>query len=161
EAECDHLVGRIAEKISADVSGITIDALLRTLPEAVYVTDANGVITYYNEAAAELWGTRPEIGKSTFCGSWKLYSLDGAPMAHEACPMAVALRERRPVRDAEAIAERPDGSRITFQPFPTPIIDANGVLLGGVNVLIDLTDRQIMDETAQRYTAIIESSDDA
>ena len=161
EAECDQLVGRIAEKISADVSGITIDALLRTLPEAVYVTDANGVITFYNEAAAELWGTRPEIGKSTFCGSWKLYSLDGAPMAHEACPMAVALRERRPVRDAEAIAERPDGSRITFQPFPTPIIDANGVLLGGVNVLIDLTDRQIMDETAQRYTAIIESSDDA
>lgn len=161
EAERDQLVGRIAQDIAADAPGITIDALLGALPEAVYVTDPRGLITFYNEAAAKLWGTRPVIGKSSFCGSWKLYAPDGTPMAHDACPMAVALRERRAVRDVEAIAERPDGSRVLFQSFPTPIVDANGVLRGAVNMLIDLTGRQNMDETAQRYTAIIESSDDA
>ena len=37
--------------------------LMEALGVAVYTTDAAGVITYFNEAAAELWGRRPEIGK--------------------------------------------------------------------------------------------------
>ena len=44
------------------------------LPAAVYITDIDGVITYYNEAAAWLWGWRPEIGKNQWCGSWKLWA---------------------------------------------------------------------------------------
>ncbi|HTM76086.1 MAG TPA: PAS domain S-box protein, partial [Devosia sp.] len=145
----------------ADAPTITIEALLGALPEAVYMTDANGLITFYNEAAAELWGTRPEIGKSSFCGSWKLRWPDGTPMAHHECPMAIALRERRPIRDVEAIAERPDGTLIPFLAFPTPIFGPDGALLGAVNMLVDITDRQSADETAQRYAAIVESSDDA
>ena len=145
----------------ASVPTITVDALLEALPEAVYMTDANGLITFYNEAAAELWGTRPEIGKSTFCGSWRLRRPDGTPMAHSECPMAMALRERRPIRDVEAIAERPDGTFIPFLAFPTPILGPDGTLLGAVNMLVDVTDRQSADETAQRYAAIVESSDDA
>jgi PAS domain-containing protein len=47
--------------------------LLETLPVAIYETDAMGRITYYNAAAAELWGVKPELGKSEFCKSWKLY----------------------------------------------------------------------------------------
>ena len=35
------------------------NGLLDALPAAVYTTDAAGRITYYNEAAAELWGHRP------------------------------------------------------------------------------------------------------
>lgn len=44
-------------------------AVLRALPAAIYITDAAGRITFFNEAAAELWGCRPELGESTFCGS--------------------------------------------------------------------------------------------
>src|SRR5215471_19837426 len=33
--------------------------LLNALPAAVYTTDAAGRITYYNDAAAALWGYRP------------------------------------------------------------------------------------------------------
>ena len=40
------------------------DALLRGLPAGVYRTDHEGRITYYNEAAAALWGRRPELGES-------------------------------------------------------------------------------------------------
>ena len=35
--------------------------LLQALPAAIYVTDAAGRITFYNEAAAELWGQHPEL----------------------------------------------------------------------------------------------------
>lgn len=117
----------------------TSSEFLEAFGVAVYTTDANGVLTSYNEAAVELWGRRPEIGKDRWCGSWRLFRPDGAPLQHEECPMGVALRENRPVRGEEAIAERPDGSRVWFMPFPTPLRDASGALRGAVNVLVDVT----------------------
>jgi PAS domain-containing protein len=47
--------------------------ILDALPTAIYTTDAAGRITYFNEAAAALWGHRPQIGTSEWCGSWKLF----------------------------------------------------------------------------------------
>lgn len=145
----------------APPAGLELEAILEALPEAVYTTDAAGRITFYNSAAAMMWGVEPEIGKSTFCGSWKLYWPDGTPLPHDECPMATALSERRVVRGLSAIAERPDGSRIPFMAFPTPIFDAEGKLVGAVNMLVDIADRMVADEAAQRYAAIVQSSDDA
>jgi len=135
--------------------------LLEVLPAAVYTTDAAGRITFYNQAAVDLAGRRPELGSDQWCVTWRLYWPDGAPMRHDECPMAVAIRERRPVRGEEAIAERPDGSRVTFVPYPTPLYDTSGQFLGAVNMLIDVGDRRRADEYAERLGAIVESSDDA
>lgn len=120
--------------------------LLEALPAAVYTTDAAGRITFYNRAAVELWGCRPELGKSEWCGSWRLYWPDGRPMRHDECPMAVALKENRAVRGGEAIAERPDGTRVPFLPYPTPLRDASGTLVGAVNMLVDITHRKQSEE---------------
>src|SRR5687767_8023545 len=67
--------------------------LMNALPAAIYTTDAEGRITYFNEAAAALWGYRPELGKSEWCGSWKLFWPDGRALAHAQCPMAIAVKE--------------------------------------------------------------------
>lgn len=123
--------------------------LLDALPAAVYTTDAAGRITYYNEAAVELWGQRPPLGSSEWCGSWKLYWPDGTPMAHADCPMAIALQEDRPVRGMEAAAERPDGTRVPFIPYPTPLHDEAGRLLGAVNMLVDITERKRAEDHQQ------------
>jgi two-component system, chemotaxis family, CheB/CheR fusion protein len=37
--------------------------LIEALPGAVYTTDAAGLITSFNPAAAEIWGREPELGK--------------------------------------------------------------------------------------------------
>ncbi len=120
--------------------------LLQALPVAVYTIDTKGRITYFNEAAAELWGHRPQLGSSEWCGSWKLYWPDGTPMQHSECPMAIALKEDRPVRGMEAIAERPDGTRVPFIPYPTPLHDEAGRLIGAVNMLVDITERKRAEE---------------
>jgi PAS domain S-box-containing protein len=145
----------------SSATDVNVQHILEALPEPIYMTDASGRITFYNSAAVEMWGVRPEIGKSEFCGSWKLYWPDGRPLAHHECPMAIALKEGRANRGLEAIAERPDGTRIPFLAFPTPLFDADGRLTGAVNMLIDLTERAIVDDAAQRFSAIVESSDDA
>ena len=120
--------------------------ILENLPAAVYATDAAGRITFYNKAAVELAGRTPNIGKDEWCVSWKLFNTDGSPLPHDQCPMAVALREDRPVRGAEAVAERPDGTRIPFLPFPTPLHDADGRLVGAVNLLVDISERKLAEE---------------
>ncbi len=90
--------------------------LLEALPAAVYTTDAEGRITFFNKAAVEMAGGTPLQGQQ-WCVSWRLYTPDGTPLPHDECPMAVALKENRPVRGAEALAERPDGSRIPVHPL--------------------------------------------
>jgi len=134
--------------------------LLEALPVAVYTTDAQGCITFYNQAAAELWGHTPELG-SQWCGSWRLYWPDGRPLPHDECPMAVALKEGREVRGAEAVVERPDGTRVRFRPYPTLLRDASGRIRGAVNLLMDVTEQYDAHLESERLAAIVVSSDDA
>ncbi|CAI8941978.1 PAS domain-containing sensor histidine kinase [Pseudomonas brassicacearum] len=115
--------------------------LLEALPAAVYTTDADGRITFYNRAAVELSGRTPRLGDQ-WCVTWKLFNTDGSFLPHDQCPMAVALKENRPIRGVEAIAERPDGSRVPFTPFPTPLHDADGNLVGAINMLVDISERK-------------------
>jgi PAS domain S-box-containing protein len=135
--------------------------LLEALPAAVYTTDVDGRITFYNAAAVELWGHRPEIGSARWCGSWRLYWPDGRPMAHEECPMAKTLRQGRPILGAEAVAERPDGTRVPFAPYPALLKDGSGQIRGAINLLIDITDRKDGEFASAHLAAIVASSDDA
>ena len=138
-----------------------VPEVLDALPVAVYTTDAEGRITFYNDAAAELWGCRPKLGTAYWCGSWRLYWPDGRPMAHHECPMALAIKEGRPIRDVEAILERPDGARIPFRPYPTPLKDDSGRVTGAVNLLVETTDLKRAEIESARLAAIVVSSDDA
>jgi PAS domain S-box-containing protein len=140
---------------------ITGTDLLETLPVAVYTTDADGRITFYNRAAGELWGHNPELGSSQWCGSWRLYWPDGRPLPHDECPMAIALKEGREVRGVEAVAERPDGTRVRFRPYPSPLRDPSGRLVGAVNLLMDVTGQHDTHLESERLASIVVSSDDA
>ena len=123
--------------------------LIAAIPAAIYSTDAAGKITYYNEAAVEFAGRRPTLGSDDWCVTWKMYWPDGTPLPHDECPMALALKEGRPIRGKEAVAERPDGTRIPFIPFPTPLHDESGKLIGAINMLVDISERR-QAETQQR-----------
>ena len=119
-----------------------LKALLDDHPMPIYLTDADGWVTFFNRACVDFAGRAPVPGQDRWCVTWRLHTEGGAYLAHDACPMAVAIRERRPVRGAVAVAERPDGTRVLFTPYPTPILDDSGTLAGAVNILIDSTDRR-------------------
>ena len=123
--------------------------LFAAIPAAIYTTDAQGKITYFNQAAVEFSGRTPALGSDEWCVTWKLFMPDGTPLPHDQCPMAVALREGRAVRGAEAVAERPDGTRVPFIPFPTPLRDSFGRITGAINMLVDISERR-QAETQQR-----------
>ena len=126
-----------------------LQELLAAIPAAIYTTDANGKVTYFNQAAVELAGRTPVLGSDEWCVTWKLYNPDGTPLPHDQCPMAIALKEGRQIRNAEAVAERPDGTRVPFIPFPTPLRDISGKIVGAINMLVDISERR-QAETQQR-----------
>lgn len=135
--------------------------MLAALPVAIYTTDAEGTITFYNQAAIELWGRSPILGHEKWCGALRLFWPDGRPMRHAESPMAQALKTGKPIRNVEVLLERPDGKRIAILPSATPILKENGALLGAINMLVDLTERHQTQQTQEHFTAIVASSDDA
>lgn len=146
----------------ASVSGIlTSRDFLRVMPIAAYLTDEAGTLIFYNDLAADIWCLKPRLREVRHCGSLRLYTPDGTPLPHADSPMAMALREKRAVRDHHLLVERPDGSRLPVRAFAAPIFNSGGVLSGGVNLLIEEPDDSFADETTQRMRAIIQSSDDA
>jgi PAS domain S-box-containing protein len=126
-----------------------LQELIAAIPAAIYTTDAQGKITYYNQAAAELAGRPPTIGSDEWCVTWKLYHPNGTPLPYDQCPMAIALKEGRAIRNAELVAERPDGTRVPFIPYPTPLRDGAGKIVGAINMLVDVSERKHA-ETQQR-----------
>jgi PAS domain-containing protein len=130
---------------AARTSPAQLHDLLETLPAPIYTTDADGWVTFFNRACIDFAGRMPIPGKDRWCVTWKLFTTDGAFLPHEQCPMAVAIKERREVRGAVALAERPDGTRVMFTPWPTPLYDEHGDIVGAVNILIDVTDERQAD----------------
>ena len=63
-------------------------------------------------------------------------------MAIEDCPTEIALKRGRPVRGREAIIERLDGTRVPILPYPTPLRDETGAVIGVVNMTVDITERK-------------------
>jgi signal transduction histidine kinase/ActR/RegA family two-component response regulator len=118
--------------------------LLEKLPAAAYTCDCEGLITYYNRRAVSLWGREPTLNDPVdrFCGSFKMFTFEGVPIAHDQCWMARTLFENKEYNGEELLVERPDGTRVAVLAHANPLHDEDGDLRGAVNVLVDISDRK-------------------
>ena len=132
----------LSAALAAVNSGGDFEPALDQLPVPVYVTDPQGFVTYWNSACVEFAGRVPKRGKDRWCVTWQIYTTAGDRLPHDKCPMATAIKQQQPVRDQVAIAARPDGTRVAFKPYPTPIFDKDGTLTACVNMLIDVSEQQ-------------------
>ena len=130
--------------------------MVEILPVAIYTTDAEGRLTYFNAAAVKLSGRVPELGTDHWCVTWKLFLPDGTPLPHDQCPMAVALKGGEVPNGIECIAQRPDGTRFWFSPCPVVLRNAEGQIVGGINLLFDITERKNAElEATENFRAIV------
>lgn len=128
--------------------------LMETMAVAVYTCDLEGRVNFHNDAAVSLWGRKPELGVELWCGSHKMYTLDGTWMPHDQCPAAISLKERRAVK-AEALVQRPDGKIRHVLVFPRPEYDINGHMIGLINAVVDITERKILERQKDEFMGII------
>jgi len=126
--------------------------LLDDLPAGAYICDRDGLITYFNQHALELWGRAPRLNDPSdrFCGSFRLFAADGSAIPRDQCWMALALKTDREYNGHEIVIERPDGQRRTALAHASPIHDESGTVLGAVNVLTDITERKQAEDVLKR-----------
>ncbi|MGA6925207.1 MAG: response regulator, partial [Desulfosarcina sp.] len=125
--------------------------------------DAEGVLTYYNDQAVQIWGRTPAIGDTDqrFCGSYRLYREDATPLAHEQTPMATVLRHATRIRGQEIIIERPDGSRAWVSVNIDPLFDEQEHPCGAISVFTDITERKqaeaLLEQSEKRLRVLNEN----
>lgn len=135
--------------------------LIDILPAAVYTCNKEGLITYYNDFAAAMWGRKPEVGKEVWSGSWRLYSSEGEQLDPDRSPMASVARSGHEEPATEIIIERPDGRLINVVPHVKPLFNDDQQLDGVMIMLEDISQRKTDSEKAAMLAAIIRSSNAA
>src|SRR5262245_21667624 len=126
-----------------------------------YTCDRDGLITYFNPAAATLLGQAPRLNDPAgrFCASSELYQSDGARIDPTECWTALAMRNGRAC-SAEVQVGQTDGSRRTVVAHASPIRDVTGRIVGAVNLLTDCGERRD-EHLGGLLTAVVQSSEDA
>src|SRR5262245_4814533 len=127
--------------------------LLGALPAAIHTTDTAGRITYCNKAAVDLWGVSPELGKDKCADLGRLYYPNGGWVPPEQCPTKKCLADRQALQPQEVVFERPDGRRIPIIPYPAPLTDESGELVGVVSMKIDITERKQAEQALAERNA--------
>ncbi|MBS0431127.1 MAG: PAS domain S-box protein [Proteobacteria bacterium] len=115
--------------------------LIDAMPAAIYAIDAQGRLTHFNAAAAEISDGALEAGSDQWNAKWKLHGEDGSPLPPERMP-EVRSGFGRPAAGIEAIVERADGTRRWFIPCRAPLHDVHGRPAGSIVMLIDISDRK-------------------
>ena len=161
----NDITQNIIDKRNLEQSETKFKDLIYNLPEAVYTCDKDGYIQIYNNAAVKLWGKEPVAGKDQWAGSMKIFNSDGSELPLEKCPMAITIKEARPVYGNEVMVQRPDGEMRHVLTSPTPMFNEKGELTGAVNMLIDITAKKereiVIKKTEEKYKNLIEQASDA
>jgi PAS domain-containing protein len=111
--------------------------LASNLATAMFLLDADGVLVFYNDAAALLFG-KPfaeigEIPSAEFGIELKLTRPGGESIRRRDTPSGVALFEHRPAHETLSVTGY-DGVRRTLEQTAYPLFGAVGDLAGVVSV---------------------------
>jgi len=118
---------------------------LESLADAVIATDPAGTISFLNAAAEKLTGwKREEAVGLPVAEVFRVSDADGAPID---CPIRAAMRSSSPVGlPAVATLAAKDGRVLTIDDTAAPILDDAGILLGGVVVFRDVTEKRALEQ---------------
>ena len=118
----------------------SLEQALEMLPVGAYTCDADGLITAYNQRAAQIWGRHPALRSPTerYCGAHRVFALDGSAVGMDRCWMALTLQTGECYGGREALVEQPGGERIRILSDAAPIRDDRGRVVGAINILVDV-----------------------
>jgi sigma-B regulation protein RsbU (phosphoserine phosphatase) len=116
--------------------------ILNALSEAVYITDLDRKILFWNDTAEQLtgWSSERIVGSSCFDDILAHVDIDGHKLCgDEFCPLRRAITTNEPNRIPEIVfAQRADGSRIPVEVTVAPLRRADGKVIGGIESFRDL-----------------------
>jgi PAS domain S-box-containing protein len=124
--------------------------------DAIVSKDLNGIITSWNKAAERMFGyaAAEAIGQSI------RMIIPSDRQAEEDLVLA-RIRAGEAIRHFETIRLRKDGRLVPISLSVSPILDDAGRVVGASKIARDISERTHAEGVRRRFTAVVESSDDA
>lgn len=134
-------------------------SLFDSLPIAAYTCDAQGLLTYFNAKAVELWGRTPTLRDpaNRYTGAHQLWSADGAALTPDQGWTAQSLRTGKSFIAQELIVERADGQKRTTLSHVSLLRAGDGSVRGVVHLLVDITELRQAEESLRQKQEILQA----
>ena len=128
-------------------------AILAQLAEGVIVADAEGRLTFVNDAAARLHGVaRLDVAPDQYSQTYHLFTESGEAYPPSDLPLARAVRGET-VEDARWRVHRPDGTDVLAVGSARPVLDDAGRQVGAVLTVRDETARDLAEREVRESEA--------
>ncbi|HXI91185.1 MAG TPA: PAS domain S-box protein [Blastocatellia bacterium] len=129
-----------------------ISKIIETALEAIWMVDAQANTTYVNQHLAEMLGytTEEMVGRSVFDFVDKADRLEAGQYLERG---KSGIKEQRDFR-----FRRRDGSELWTMVSTTPLFDGEGVFVGGLAMLIDITERKRTERALKESEARLEAA---
>jgi diguanylate cyclase (GGDEF)-like protein/PAS domain S-box-containing protein len=126
-------------------------AIVDTLSDGVYFVDPDRRITYWNHGAEEISGYSADQVVRHRCYENILNHVDetGRVLCHTACPLAQTIADGKP-RQVRVWLRHQDGHRKPVSLRTAQVRDAEGRVIGGVEIFRDDTEVALLSEQAER-----------
>ena len=135
-----------------------LTTVLRSIGDAVLVTDAHGRAVFLNPEAEALTGRRAEEARGEPL-TRVLRLLDEATLAEVACPLE-RLGRGEAERGAPRLLVRPNGTHVPIDEHMAPMHDEDGRLIGAVLVLRDVSEKRRQENELRTFKTLVEASSD-
>jgi diguanylate cyclase (GGDEF)-like protein/PAS domain S-box-containing protein len=116
--------------------------IIDNLYDGLYFVDRDRIITYWNKAAERVSGFTADevVGRS--CSDNILTHVDGEgrSLCFGMCPLAATIEDKTS-RSAEVYMHHKDGHRIPISVRVSPLTDAKGVVIGGIELFTDISNQ--------------------
>jgi PAS domain S-box-containing protein len=138
-----------AERLAAERA-----AILGQIAVGVVIADTDGHITYANEAARHHYGIQT-LGVLIEEDPWLQHVSrgDGRPWSPDELPLVRAVARGESIIEAEMRIQRPDRQEITALVSATPVISPDGVKLGAVLILHDVSAQRALNRQKDEFFA--------
>lgn len=116
--------------------------IIDNLYDGLYFVNRDRIITYWNKAAERISGyaANEVVGRS--CSDNILTHVDneGRSLCNGMCPLAATIADKT-LRSAEVYMHHKDGHRIPIFVRVTPLTDAEGNVIGGIELFTDISNQ--------------------
>ena len=126
--------------------------ILETNAGGIVVFDAEGTITFANQAAEEILGVERSrlIGLRHDDPVWEMTDVDGAPIGHEELPLLKVRAARVPVYDIQFGVRHRNGASVFLSVNAAPLLGSSNEMVGIVASFTDITARKKVEDLKVR-----------
>ena len=137
-------------------AGARLAAIVESSDDAIISKDLHGYVTSWNVGAERMFGYTAEemVGKH-------ITAIIPSELRSEEEYVLGMIRAGGRVDHLDTVSCRKDGSRLDVSLTVSPILSADGHVIGASKIVRDISQQKLLERDALRLAAIVASSDDA